>query len=169
MTLSGIAGGIARITASQYWAVGRHVITLGGGVILTMAIFNAQDAGTIVEALKSALMAVREIVVQLGVIAAAIGTVMTVVSPLFAGHSASDKSQIKSVEAIAANPQAAQSDAAKTAIVEAAASVAASGSGPESEAAKVAILNAADAIPEVQKIVAPALAASGTGDKVVAQ
>lgn len=97
-----IVDALKNITGSQYWAVGRHVITLAGGVILTMAIFNAQDAGALVDALKIALEAVREIVVQLGVIAAAIGTVMTIVGPLIAGHSASPKSQIESV---AANPQ----------------------------------------------------------------
>ena len=153
---------IAALNNPQFVAVARHLLTAVMTVLATLGVISASQSADLVDA----MIKIGTAVGQIGAAAAAI---VGILGPLYAALSASDKNQIKRVEEIAANPESPKSEAATTALVNATASIAAGPVGSQSTEAKAAILTAAASIPEVDKVVAPAIAPIVPSDKVVSQ
>ena len=150
---------LAMLQNPQFLAAARHALTALMAILATLGFISASQSADVVGALVT-------IGTAIGQIGAACTVIVGIIGPVYATLSASDKNQIKSVEAIANDPTSTKSDAAKTALVNAASTIAADPVAPQSFAAKAAILNAAASIPEVDKIVAPAISVSIPSDKV---
>ena len=150
---------LAMFQNPQFLAAARHALTAAAAIAVTLGVISASDSEQIV----SVLISIGQAIGQLG---AAVAALVAIVGPLYATISASDKNQIKRVETIAADPTSPKSEEAQVALVKATASLAAE-ELPQTDAAKQAIVSAAAAIPEVDKVVAPSIAASVPSEKVV--
>lgn len=130
-------------TKSQLWAQARHYITFFCGVLVTFGIVTVAQQNEAALALNNIIEGLEKVIGGIVVLAGILGPI---INGWISSRNASTKSQIERVAEIANDP-----------------------AQPATKEAKETLLTATASMPEVDKIVAPSIAANVPSEKVVTQ
>lgn len=107
---------LSDLTSSQWWAASRQYISFAAGIAAAVGVLTATQQTQIMADVDQVISGLKQVIAGLAGLAAIL---VPIVSGIIASRKASPASNIKTVQAIAADPAQPQSAEAKVALVEA--------------------------------------------------